>query len=510
MSALDDLKKMLKQAQTGNFEVEPEIEEIQEEAIPELSPLEQLKDLLREAAPKYVPKEIIEESIKAEIETLSEKDIVQMTADLLGKSNKANNIPAAPQDIESQRWNDPLRNTDFVTQKQMNDHYNLFLQRIQQQMSTMGGSGEVKFRYLDDVNRATLTPNNDNHVLEYDAATKKVQFTEDIGPVKSIKLNTSGPSIEAIPGMLSWNAAEDCMDIVQNDGSVLQSGLETYIRIHNHTGQTLPNGAVVRFAGVTADALGVPTAELMDATTDPTFLIGVVTSDIPHETTGRATNFGNIRGVDTTGTSVGEVWAVGDILWIHPTIAGALTKIKPTAPDFVATVAAVMIVDATEGILLVRPTFAPKLNYGTFLNSGNHVASAPNTPTNIPIDTLIKTRGFTLTGGTNSRVTADVSGLYNFAVSYQMTSTNSSAKNIYFWLRRSGVDVPSTTRRQTITGNGVYATFACNWAVSLDASDYVQLMWATTDTTVILEAPPATTFAPASPSVLLSISEAAL
>jgi hypothetical protein len=64
------------------------------------------------------------------------------------------------------------------------------------------GSGEVNFRWLDDVNRASI---NDNWVLEYDAATKKFQFTENIGPVRSVKLNTTGSNITPVPGMLSWN-----------------------------------------------------------------------------------------------------------------------------------------------------------------------------------------------------------------------------------------------------------------------------------------------------------------
>jgi hypothetical protein len=397
--------------------------------------------------------------------------------------------------------------------KAINDRLGFFEKRLGDlAMRPMGqdpGGGETKFRFLDDVSRPSI---NDNWVLEYDAESKKFQFTEDIGPIKTIKLNNAGPDITPVPGMLSWNTAEDCMNIHQNDGTVLQTGLETYIRVHNHTGVPLLNGEVVRFGGVTADALGVPTARLMDAdeSQDPLFLIGVITSDIPNEETGRATTLGNVRNIDTTGTSVNETWEIGDILWVHPTLLGKMTKVKPTAPDLAVSVAAVMIVHATEGVILVRPNFAPRLSYGTFLNTGNHVATTANTPTNIPIDTVTKSRGFDLTGTTDSRVTCQISGLYNFSVSYQITSTNSSAKNIYFWLRRDGIDQPFTTRRQTITGNGVYQTFACTWTVSLTAGQYVQLMWAVSDTSVILQAPADVAFAPHAPSVLLTVTEAAL
>jgi hypothetical protein len=48
---------------------------------------------------------------------------------------------------------DPLTplNQNFVTIQQLNDHYQLFINRIQQQMATIGGGGETQFKFLDDV-----------------------------------------------------------------------------------------------------------------------------------------------------------------------------------------------------------------------------------------------------------------------------------------------------------------------------------------------------------------------
>ena len=48
---------------------------------------------------------------------------------------------------------DPLTplDQDFVTVKQLNDHYQLFINRIQQQMSTIGGGGAGSFSDLNDI-----------------------------------------------------------------------------------------------------------------------------------------------------------------------------------------------------------------------------------------------------------------------------------------------------------------------------------------------------------------------
>jgi len=375
-----------------------------------------------------------------------------------------------------------------------------------------GTNPDAFFKDLDDVNIGTMTPSNDNWVLEYDAETETVQFTEDVGEIRTIKLNTAGTIIAPIPGMLSWNPLEDCLDITQSDGSTLQTGLESYVRVHNASGFDMQNGDVVRFGGILTDIDGTPLCELMtaDENQQPLFLMGLLTNDLPNGATGRATVLGNIRSLDTTGAHVGEVWESGDILWVHPSISGEMTKYKPTAPDLAISVAVVMIVDLTFGKLLVKPNFAPRQSYGTFLNTGDHVAADINTPTNIPIDLVVKSRGFTLTGTEDSRITATVSGLYNFTVSYQITSTNAASKDIYFWMRRDGIDLPFTTRKKSIVGNGVFDTFACTWSVSLLAGQYAQLMWAVSSVNVILEAVPTLAFAPSSPAVILTITEAAL
>jgi len=48
---------------------------------------------------------------------------------------------------------DPLTplNQNFVTLTQLQEHYRLFINRIQQQLATFGGGGETRLRYLDDV-----------------------------------------------------------------------------------------------------------------------------------------------------------------------------------------------------------------------------------------------------------------------------------------------------------------------------------------------------------------------
>ncbi len=74
---------------------------------------------------------------------------------------------------------DPLTPLDqnFVTQQELQNHYKLFLNRIQQQLSTIGGGGETQLKYLDDiVGIATNAAAYDGKVLSYNHALRKFEF----------------------------------------------------------------------------------------------------------------------------------------------------------------------------------------------------------------------------------------------------------------------------------------------------------------------------------------------
>lgn len=377
--------------------------------------------------------------------------------------------------------------------------------------ATGPGSGEVNFRWLDDVNRSTMTQSNDNWVLEYDAATKKVQFTENIGPIRTVKFNTLGPLQDLIPGQVAWNTAEDCLDIRHADGSTLQTGLEQHMQVYNGSDSPMVSGTVVRFAGVNGEGDETPIVlpNIGNGTIPPLYTVGVVTTDIQPGGLGRATTFGKVRNTNTTGSDVGETWVKGDILYLSPTNPGKYTKFKPTAPNIVVVVAAVLKVDATNGILLVRPTIFPRLFYGSFADTTNQTHTLTNTPKSVTFNSTEIANGHRR-GTDTSHIIAENSGLYNYKFSMQLVSTNSAAKEVWIWFRKNGVDIPNSATRKTIVGNTVYDVAAWDITVSMLPNDYFQIMWAVSDPAVSITAPPATAFCPAIPSVLLTISEIAL
>lgn len=307
------------------------------------------------------------------------------------------------------------------------------------------------------------------------------------------------------PGMLTWNEFEDCLDIVQNDGSILQVGLEQYIEVINKTNATMPNGSVVRFSGVSLDEIPEASLLVADGSVPSLYLIGVLTNTLIPGQRGRATILGKVRNLNTTGSDVGEVWQKGTLLWSHPTMPGKLTSIQPTAPNVVISVAAVLKADATDGRLLVRPTIFPRLFYGVFSSSVTQTAALINTPYKVNFENTDIESGIRVVD--TNKITTDNAGLYSFDFRLQLTSSNSSQKDMYIWARKNGVDISRSASKVTLVGNGVELVPSWSFSVSMQIGDYFELMYAVTDLAISINAPAATSFAPATPSATLRVSQ---
>lgn len=324
------------------------------------------------------------------------------------------------------------------------------------------------------------------------------------GPDRATSLTLTTDTGNVDTGILSYNIAEDTINLQHLNGVVQQIGFETYMRVKNDTGVTIPNGTVVGFAGVNGEIKVSP--YLADGSVPELYFVGVSTFEMLNGDTGPVTLYGKVRGLNTTGTPVSETWLVGDILYASPSTAGAFTKVRPTAPNTVVAVAAVLKVDATAGEIMVRPTIPMGLDYGTFDATTDRTLAAINTPTAITFDNTISSNGVTR-GTPTSRLVVAQAGFYQIDANLQLTSNSASAKNVYFWLRKDGADVSDTTRAATVDINGGFTPVALSYTISLQAGQYVELYWAANSTDVVLDAIPALAFAPSAPSVLVSISQ---
>ena len=124
---------------------------------------------------KYYDKDIKKLSDKAETHTINIAELYKIVESIKGKQEVlkeeiVNNRPIAPDPAEKQ-GDDPLTPTDqkFATLQDLAANYRLFVNRVEQQLYTIGGGGAGFIKDLDDV---TFDATN-NDLLIYQSATSK-------------------------------------------------------------------------------------------------------------------------------------------------------------------------------------------------------------------------------------------------------------------------------------------------------------------------------------------------
>lgn len=148
------------------------------------------------------------------------------------------------------------------------------------------------------------------------------------------------------------------------------------------------------------------------------------------------------------------------------------------------------------------------LRYGTFYDTTDQTAAAPNTAYAITFNNTDLSAGV-YRGTPTSRIYVDRPGAYNFQFSAQLTGTGGgggAARDVFIWPRINGTDVPDSATKVHMKGAGEAYVAAWNFVLRMNTGDYFELMWATTNTNVQILADPATAFCPAIPSVILTVS----
>jgi len=156
-------------------------------------PIEEVQEIVEEVIEEV--QEIVNNIVKENSEEpKKESSLIEKSLGLLSdpSNTKVQNDPLTPLDQK------------FATLDDLQKHYNLFITRIQQQLSTLGGSGEVRLEFLDDVARDSAK--RDNYFLKYDASINK--WVGDDGGGVGIT------SIVFITGVTTYYAATRDVDYI--------------------------------------------------------------------------------------------------------------------------------------------------------------------------------------------------------------------------------------------------------------------------------------------------------
>ena len=322
-------------------------------------------------------------------------------------------------------------------------------------------------------------------------AAGEVAFTSDL-----FYTSTDQQRFKIGDGVQTWSQ----LDYVPEGAGGTSYPEHLYLTVVNKTGDNLLASGykVVKVIDAQGQRLAVDYA-LADSDTNSADTIGVVFENINNNQEGKIVVVGDLSGLNTTGSIQGETWADGDALFLSATTPGAITKVKPTAPDHGVRLGYVVYAHANQGKIYIKidngyeigelhdcylPT--PTNNDGIFWSSGTTRYENKSIATVLgytPASTTdLATKGYPISFNFSSFSPADATTYY---VGLNVASPFTTDTNIRLMaLRNSTLKKVAITSRQSAGSsenssfalgvNGTYTTFSS--VVKFDGIPYNQLL----------------------------------
>jgi hypothetical protein len=211
--------------------------------------------------------------------------------------------------------------------------------------SVVGGTN-IDVNYNEELNTYTVNTNSDLENIDSISTPDYIQFD-------------TTASVNPVTGLLGWDSVEGTLNLGLSSGKHIHLGEESVFRVRNSTGSTIGKGTALYASGVEPSGRIQVTPYVANGSVREVRFMGLATESISSGVNGFVQHFGYVRDLDTRGTSstsisVGdETWAAGDLLYVHPTVPGKLTNVKPKHEIVVAII---IIRHQSTGILFVRPT----------------------------------------------------------------------------------------------------------------------------------------------------------
>lgn len=184
----------------------------------------------------------------------------------------------------------------------------------------------------------------DNAITRFDSTTGKliqnsvvtVSDTGDIAgattitDINYVDFNTAY-STTLGAGQLGWDG-NNTLGIGMSGGNIVQEiGLQTFI--YGKASSAITKGQLIKKTGANGTSGVITFAPTTANMTNSGDVIGIAAENIALNGFGYIMSTGNLRGFNTTGSSSGETWADGDVLYYNPSGNGLMTNVKPSAPN---------------------------------------------------------------------------------------------------------------------------------------------------------------------------------
>ena len=128
--------------------------------------------------------------------------------------------------------------------------------------------------------------------------------------------------------------------------------------------------------------------------------------------------------------------------------------------------------------------------YGAFQDSTDQTAASTTAAYAVTFNTTDFANGVTLASG--SRITVADAGIWNCQFSIQMKNTTNDTQDAEIWFRKNGSNIANSNSRFNLSprkssGDPSHIIAALNFFVSMNSTDYLEIMWRVSDVGVSIE-----------------------
>ena len=150
----------------------------------------------------------------------------------------------------------------------------------------------------------------------------------------------------------------------------------------------------------------------------------------------------------------------------------------------------IKLVNSLNSVLGIRGGRFMNNPYGAFQDSTDQVAANTTTAYPVTFNTTDFSNGVTI--ASSSRITVANDGIWNLQFSIQFINTTNASQDVDVWFRVNGTNVANSNSRFGFSprkgvGDPYHTIAALNYFVSLNATDYIEIMWRPTDVGVTIE-----------------------
>ena len=130
-------------------------------------------------------------------------------------------------------------------------------------------------------------------------------------------------------------------------------------------------------------------------------------------------------------------------------------------------------IDALTTQLMTSESLDPSLTNspnGLFFSTVDQTLAAVDTGYPITFNVTYLNNNVALQTASTSKIAVAIGGVYNFQLSAQLKSTNSSGKDVQIWIKRNNVTIGYSAHRYTVSGADNHFNASWNFNIDLAAN----------------------------------------